>query len=73
MLMTTSPMQFILSLAINENICTQEKHLKIFVKDSVDFSKGSFKDSLYTVNIIEKPEGTGSTDRNTTDFAAKTI
>ena len=37
------------------------------------FSKGYCKDSLYTVNIIEKLEGTGRTDRNTMDFAAKPI
>ena len=32
-----------------------------------------FKDSSYTLNIIEKPEGTGLTDRNTMNFAAKPI
>ena len=35
------------------------------------FSKGYCKDSSYAVNIIEKLEGTGHTDRNTIDFAAK--
>ena len=37
------------------------------------FSKGYCKGSLYTVNIIEKLEGTGRTDRNTVDFSAKSI
>ena len=37
------------------------------------FSKGYCKDSSYAVNIIEKLEGTGHTDRNTMDFAAKLI
>ena len=37
------------------------------------FSKGCCKDYSYTVNIIEKLEETGRTDRNTIDFAAKTI
>ena len=33
----------------------------------------SSKDSSYTDNIIDKLEGTGRTDRNTMDFAAKPI
>ena len=37
------------------------------------FSKGYCKDSSYTVNIIEKLEGTGRTERNTMDFAAKPL
>ena len=37
------------------------------------FSKGYCKESSYTVNIIEKLEGTGLTDRNTMYFAAKRI
>ena len=37
------------------------------------FTKGSCKDSSYTVNIIEKLEGTGRTERNTMDFAAKPL
>ena len=35
------------------------------------FSKVSCEDSSYTVNIIEKLEEKGRTDRNTMDFAAK--
>ena len=37
------------------------------------FSKGYCKDSSYTVNIIEKLEGTGRTEGNTMDFAAKPL
>ena len=37
------------------------------------FSKGYCKGSSYTVNIIEKFEGTGRTERNTMDFAAKPL
>ena len=37
------------------------------------FSKGHWKDSSYAVNIIEKLEGTGRTDRYTMDFAAKPL
>ena len=35
--------------------------------------KGYCKDSSYTISIIEKLKGTGSTHRNATDFAAKPI
>ena len=35
------------------------------------FGKGYWEGSSYTANIIEKLEGPGRTDRNTTDFAAK--
>ena len=37
------------------------------------FSKGYCKGSSYAVNIIEKFEGTGCTERNTMDFAAKPL
>ena len=37
------------------------------------FRKGYCKDSSYAVNIIEKLEGTERTDRNTMNFAAKSI
>ena len=37
------------------------------------FSKGYCKDSSYTVNIVEKLEGTGRTERNTMNFAAKPL
>ena len=37
------------------------------------FSKGYCKDVSYTANIIEKLEGTGRTERNTMDFAAKPL
>ena len=37
------------------------------------FSKGCCKDNSYIVNIIEKLEKTGRTDRNTINFAAKPI
>ena len=37
------------------------------------FSKGYWKDSSYTVNVIEKLEGTRRADRNTMDFVAKPI
>ena len=37
------------------------------------FSKGYCKNSSYTVNIIEKREGTERTDRSTMDLAAKPI
>ena len=37
------------------------------------FSKGYCEDYSYTVNIIENLEGTGRTERNTMDFAAKPI
>ena len=37
------------------------------------FSKGYCKDSSYTVNITEKFEGTGRTDRNNMDLARKLI
>ena len=40
---------------------------------NTNFSKGYCEDSSYTVNIIEKPEGTELTDRNTMDFAVKPI
>ena len=37
------------------------------------FSKDYCKESSYTVNIIGKLEGTGLTDRNSMDFAAKPV
>ena len=37
------------------------------------FSKGYCKDSSYTVNIIEKPEGAGRKDRDAMDFEAKPL
>ena len=37
------------------------------------FSKGCCKDSSYTVNIIEKLEGKGRTERNAMDFAVKPL
>ena len=37
------------------------------------FSKGNCKDASYTVNIIEKLEGSRRTDRNTMDFAVKSL
>ena len=37
------------------------------------FSKDYSKESSYTVNIIGKLEGTGLTDRNSMDFAAKPV
>ena len=37
------------------------------------FSKDYCKDSSYTVNIIKKLEGTGRTEKNTKDFAAKPL
>ena len=37
------------------------------------FSKGHCKDASYTVNIIEKLEGSRRTDRNTMDFAVKSL
>ena len=37
------------------------------------FSKGNCKGSCYTVNIIDKLQGTGRTERNNMDFAAKPL
>ena len=38
---------------------------------NIHFSKGYCKDSLYTVNITEKAEGTGRTYSSTMDFVAE--
>ena len=40
---------------------------------STHFSKDYSKDSSYTVNITEKLEETGRTDKNTMDFTAKPL
>ena len=52
------------------NSCFRNPTAYFFCKIlNTHFSKGYRKDSSYTVNIIEKHEGTGQTDRNTMDFA----
>ena len=53
-----------------QNFCFRNPTAHSFCKIlNTHFSKGS----SHTVNIIEKIEGTGRTDRNTMDFAAKPI
>ena len=42
MLMTTSPMWFVLSLATNVNFSMQKKYLKILIKDSAGIFFSSF-------------------------------
>ena len=48
-------------------------YIYIYIILNTHFSKGYCKDSYYTLNIIEKLEGTGRTERNTIDFAAKPL
>ena len=56
------------------NSCFRNPTAYPFCKISnTHFSKVYCKGSSYTVNIIEKLEGTGRTKRNTIDFAAKPL
>ena len=56
------------------NSCFRNPTAYSFCKTlNTHFSKGYYKDSSYNVNIIEKLEGTGHTDRDTMGFAAKPL
>ena len=56
------------------NSCFRNPNAYSFCKIlNTHLSEGYSKDSSYTVNIIEKPEAKGWTERNTMDFAAKPL
>ena len=56
------------------NSCFRNPNAYSFCKIlNTHLSEGYCKDSSYTVNIIEKPEAKGRTERNTMDFAAKPL
>ena len=56
------------------NSCFRNPTAYLFCKIlNTHFSKGYCKDSSYTVNIIEKLEETGCSERNTMDFAVKPL
>ena len=56
------------------NSCFRNPNAYSFCKIlNTHFGKFYCKDSSYTIDIIEKLEGTGRTDRNTIDFTAEPI